>query len=470
MTKFHWSSVFSGSLDLKHDKLHKKSIRILSKMWNIISVTVLLTIFSLVFSEDAFLNETIHIRVKRGKYYSYPSRFYRRPPNSYPVKGAFSITPPPGYMMDDDEPPYPGRPHDPRPKVSSSKRPSDGLRDEDINNIVKYLSKQDLDKLIDMASEKERFRENSVERRPYKRDETRVIKDTDYSTQGFNLNGPYKIYESDKFNRNGPWAQESDSIPINFKPQDEVYNGPFRSQNTEEFRPKPQEYDSKHNGPYAPTDLLNYVEDATQSKIVYVNHDTPNLQTEESMQNKQISYLNAYIHHEINDMPKVENGQGEELLPKPVNLREEDFDVSYTNNVPTVVKPSYKVESFGDLPLMSNAYKLDTVSSYKVPHYTVSSERKSNVLNPISNLCLYSVTSSSKYNPPPPPPPSSSSNSSPPVPLEPAPPISSAKEQSDAHLKAIKIWSHRSQGTAYTLHNDGTLSLERQRPKNKYGQ
>ncbi|XP_061713915.1 uncharacterized protein LOC133522584 [Cydia pomonella] len=421
-------------------------------MWNIISVTVLLTILSSVFSEDAFLNETIHIRVKRGKYYSYPSRFYRRPPNSYPVKGAFSITPPPGYMMDDDEPPYPGRPHDPRPKVSSSKRPNDGLRDEDINNIVKYLSKQDLDKLIDVASEKERFRENIVERRPYKRDESRVIKDTDYSTPGFSLNGPYKIYESDKFNRNGPWVQESDSIPLHFKPQDEVYNGPFKSQNTEEFRSKPQEYDSKYNGPYAPTDLLNYAEDATQSKIVYVNDDTANLQTEESMQNKQISYLNAYIHHEINDMPKqVDNGQREELLPKPVNLREEDFDISYTNNVPTVVRPSYKVENFGDLPLMSNAHKLDTVSSYKVPHYT--------------------VTSNTKYQPPPPPPSSlSSSYSLPSVPLEPAPPISAAKEQSDAHLKAIKIWTHRSRGTAYTLHNDGTLSLERQRPKTKYGQ
>ncbi|XP_063534743.1 uncharacterized protein LOC134744757 [Cydia strobilella] len=437
-------------------------------MWNIISVTVLLTIFSSVFSEDAFLNESIHIRVKRGKYYSYPSRFYRPPPNSYPVKGTFSITPPPGYMTIDDEPPYPGRPHDPRPKVSSIKRPNDGLRDDDINNLVKYLSKQDLDKLIDIASEKERFRENSVERRPYKRDESRV-KDTEYPTPGFSLNGPYKIYESDKFNKNGPWLQESDSIPINFKPHDEVYNEPFRSQNNEEFRPKPQEYD-KYNGPYAPTSVLNYVEDATQSKVVYVNHDTPNFQTDESMQNKQISYLNAYIHHEINDMPKQEdNGHREELLPKPVNLREEDFDISYTNNVPTVVRPSYKVESFGDLPLMSNAHKLDTVSSYKVPHYTVSSERKLNVLNLISNFSYITVTSSSKYSPPPPPPPSSS-YSSPSVPLEPAPPISAAKEQSDAHLKAIKIWTHRSQGAAYTLHNDGTLSLERQRPKTKYGQ
>ncbi|XP_047990212.1 uncharacterized protein LOC125229427 [Leguminivora glycinivorella] len=421
-------------------------------MCNIISVTVLITLFSAVFSEDAFLNETIHIRVKRGKYYSYPSRFYRRPPNIYPVKGAFSITPPPGYMMDDDEP-YPGRPYDPRPKVS--KRPNDGLRDEDINNIVKYLSKQDLDKLIDMASDKERYRENSVERRPYKRDESRV-KETEHPTSGFSFNGPYKIYESDKYNSNGPWV-ESESIPVHFKPQDDVYNGPIRSQNTEEFRPKPQENYNKYNGPYAPTDLLNYVEDATQSKIVYINHETPNMSTEESMQNKQISYLNAYIHHEINGMPK-QDIQREELLPKPVNLREEDFDISYTNNVPTVVRPGYKVENFGDLPLMSNAHKLDTVSSYKVPHYT--------------------VTSSSKYSPPPPPPSSSSSSSSlssssyssPSVPLEPAAPISAAKEQSDAHLKAVKIWTHRSQGTAYTLHSDGTLSLERQKSKTKYGQ
>ncbi|XP_022827902.1 extensin-1-like [Spodoptera litura] len=50
-------------------------------------------------------------------------------------------------------------------------------------------------------------------------------------------------------------------------------------------------------------------------------------------------------------------------------------------------------------------------------------------------------------------------------PVEPAPPPSVAKEQSDAHLKAIKIWSHKSKGAAYTLHDDGTLSPEWPRPK-----
>lgn len=46
---------------------------------------------------------------------------------------------------------------------------------------------------------------------------------------------------------------------------------------------------------------------------------------------------------------------------------------------------------------------------------------------------------------------------------------SAAYAQSDAHLKAIKIWTHRSKGTAYTLHSDGTLSLEfPSKPRPKY--
>jgi hypothetical protein len=54
--------------------------------------------------------------------------------------------------------------------------------------------------------------------------------------------------------------------------------------------------------------------------------------------------------------------------------------------------------------------------------------------------------------------------------LELAPSREAAKEQSDAHLQAIKIWTHHSRGTAYTLHDDGTLSLEKPaRPKPVYG-
>ncbi|XP_026318978.1 uncharacterized protein LOC113229554 isoform X1 [Hyposmocoma kahamanoa] len=49
--------------------------------------------------------------------------------------------------------------------------------------------------------------------------------------------------------------------------------------------------------------------------------------------------------------------------------------------------------------------------------------------------------------------------------IEYAPPDATGKEHSDAHLKAVKIWTHKSKGTAYTLHDDGTLSLELPLPK-----
>lgn len=329
---------------------------------------------------DAFLNETIHIRVKRGKYYSYPQRFYRRPPMTHLTKGAFSYTPPPGYMMDEEDA-YPGR-----PKVS--RKPNDGLGDEDISNIVKYLSKQDLDKIVEIAAEKDRIRDNFIDKRPFKREESKIIKANvqELTDQSYTHNSPYKTQETEhKFNFNGPYrSQDSDPQFSPFK-QDEKYS--YRpSINSEQFtNHKSPDNDNKiYNGPFASNeDLLNFVDDTTQPKIIYANNNgyfNAPLQTEESMQNKQVSYLNAYIHHEINDMPPG-NGPAnvftdsqmmkEEELPKPLNLRD-DFDISYTNNVPTVVKPDYEAKNFGDLPLMSNDYKLDTVSSYKVPHYTVS--------------------------------------------------------------------------------------------------
>lgn len=48
---------------------------------------------------------------------------------------------------------------------------------------------------------------------------------------------------------------------------------------------------------------------------------------------------------------------------------------------------------------------------------------------------------------------------------EPAPPVSAAASQADAHLKATKIWSYKSRGAAYTLNDDGTLTPERSRPR-----
>ncbi|CAH1636651.1 unnamed protein product [Spodoptera littoralis] len=155
----------------------------------------------------------------------------------------------------------------------------------------------------------------------------------------------------------------------------------------------------------------------------------------------------------------------EETLPPPINMREVDFDVSYTNNVPTVVQAdstSYEVENFGDLPLMNYNSKLHSVSSYHVPHYTVTQSKSQSLPSPpsssYSSSQSYSSSSTGLK-----PSPAAASIKAPPV--EPAPPPSVAKEQSDAHLKAIKIWSHKSKGAAYTLHDDGTLTPEWPRPK-----
>lgn len=54
--------------------------------------------------------------------------------------------------------------------------------------------------------------------------------------------------------------------------------------------------------------------------------------------------------------------------------------------------------------------------------------------------------------------------------VETAPPASVTKDQSEAHLKAIKIWTHKSKGVAYTVLEDGTLTLERpSKPSHKNG-
>lgn len=126
-------------------------------------------------------------RIKRGKYYSSPpQRFYSRPPFSFPVGGTFPYTPPSNYK--DDEPPYPGS----RPKVSKPPT-NDGLGDEDINNLMKYLSKQDLDKILDYTKTSTTAHNAGLnEFKPNKYNEFRPsqndISDTSYLYEKFNDN------------------------------------------------------------------------------------------------------------------------------------------------------------------------------------------------------------------------------------------------------------------------------------------
>lgn len=286
-----------------------------------------------------------YTRIKRAKYYG-PQKFYRRPPTNYPTKGAFSYTPPPGYMDDEDK--HPSF----RPKVSK-KRTTDGLGDEDINNLVKYLTKKDLDKIIEFAGEKGKYsdREHEMEyRQTYKRPE---YNGQDEDGEKF-LNGPY-INEQKNTQRyalrDHPNVQHQGNPNLNYindATQPRILNS------------NPQ--DVLNPGPVV------YQNEAPNPRIIYSNPPgIPPLQTP-----GQISFLNQNAEGSIFTDSSV---MKEETLPKPSNLRD-DYEISYTNNVEKVVKSessSYKVEDFGELPLM-NYYdsKLHSVSSYNVPHYTVS--------------------------------------------------------------------------------------------------
>ncbi|KAG7298887.1 hypothetical protein JYU34_017344 [Plutella xylostella] len=299
-------------------------------------------------NSDECAKDGIDKRVKRSKYFSSPPpgaiRYFKRPPPTEFNKGTFSYTPPPNYMSEDEDLPYPTGSFPSRPP-QVMKKPL--LNDEDINNFVRYLSKQDLDKIVELANE---------------RDRNNRFKNANGNEDRFNLNGPY--------------------VSNNVSP----YSGP------------------PNNNGFANQGHM-------QQKVTYDNG--PN----QLGNNNQGGYS-------TND---------EELLPKPVNLRDDGDNVlgAYTQNVPSIARPlsSYKVEGFGDLPVMDYHSKMFMTSSYNVPHYSST--------------------------PPPPSPPA----------YEPAPPASEGKAQSDAHLKAVRIWTHRSNGQAYTLHDDGSLSVERP----KYG-
>ncbi|CAG9787967.1 unnamed protein product [Diatraea saccharalis] len=396
-----------------------------------------------------------YVRIKRAKYYSNPPmRFYKRPPIPHVVKGIFSYTPPP--HLSEDDSPHPGnfRPN----KVNKRPPPpNDGLGDEDIHNLVKNLSKQDLDKIINFAGEK--YREPPFQKYNSPQN-TIVTAEDDYNVYKPTLRdletnqklSPSKPYVSSNIESSQNVEHISSSNiakPVSTKIEhSEPFN--FISPHASSYI-EPQKQDNDAVQIFLPHKLRN-----TNS-----NHQDISgvaLETQESINNNQFSFVDSYIQQELNNVAtrqvvgndiEPKKPVQEEELPKPINLREDyDFEVSNTDNVPRVVKASsYKVENFGELPLMNYNSKLHTVSSYHVPHYSVISQQSHK-------------PSSSQLTPSP-----SSFGIKVPT-VEPAPHSSAAKEQSDAHLKAIKIWTHQSKGTAYTLHDDGTLSLEKDgRPK-----
>jgi hypothetical protein len=297
-----------------------------------------------------------YVRVKRAKYYSSPPmRYYRKPPAPFPVKGYFSYTPPPNYM-DSEDSPYPGsfRPN----KVSKS--PTDGLADEDISSLVTNLSEKDFDRLMEYSKRKYK--------KIYDYNDVTNIDDT--------IPKQYQLsYDAEKNVPKGQYTKDT-----------KEYNVAY-TEKVNKIENKPE--DSNYRGPYAPSFSINnpiYVEEkpyyASPSKTP---NNTPQdlsdvqLNTEESMKRNQFSFLNAYIEQDLNNRPPVvsdNEATEEEKLPKPINLREDDdYTASSTNNAPKIVKShSYKVENFGDLPLMDYHSKLHTVSSYHVPHYSVSKQ------------------------------------------------------------------------------------------------
>lgn len=285
-----------------------------------------------------------YTRIKRAKYFSSPpQKIYNRPPFSPPIRGPFSYTPPPGYTANDVGPPTPSNL---RPFKVSKRPNNDGLGDEDLHNLFKYLSKKDLDKIVEYANEKDRYmdryREESDKNNNYP---------LDFTHNDYNLSYKDQMYDSIRlFNSPNKKAYEN-----------RYYSSDDDSPNSEYFANK------QSKGP-----LRNYQAYSQES-----------IQANEFKDEGQFSFLDAYIQKEIGNISPNNNNlytdsmtMQEEELPKPINLRTNDHDVSYTNDVISVVKPetfSYKLENFAELPLMGHENsKLHTVSSYSVPHYYVS--------------------------------------------------------------------------------------------------
>ncbi|XP_069358087.1 uncharacterized protein [Maniola hyperantus] len=363
-----------------------------------------------------------YARNKRAKYYSIPShKYYGRPSYTYSNRSPFTYSSPHGYTANDI-----GLASKQKPYKVSKIPFNEGLGDDDFNNLIKYLSHKDLDKIVKFAAEKERNLDN--------------YRDLD--------NYEYKgDFDSEEF-RNIDYEEDN---PDSNDPNIQFY---YKYNNIIKHRPS-------INYPQMQTNMNMY----TQTPI-------------KTGEEPELSLLDGYIQKEINVMNDRNyiftdsSTWKEEELPKPINLREDDYDVSSTNNVRSFAKPesSYQLGNFADLPLMDYEHsKLERVNSYSVPYYSVSTRN--------SKFVLSSSNHRPRYPSPAPLPPSQLSSS--PVSssisltnaleVEPAPPASAAKEQSDAHLKAIKIWTHKSKGTAYTLHDDGTLSLEQpSQPRYKY--
>lgn len=312
----------------------------------------------------------------------------------------------------DEDPPYPGS----KPYKVSKRPTNEGLGDDDISNLVRNLSKQDLDKILEFASEKDKYSQKSKEvdyefSRPHKREnsqqptytkefykgnsdtryqaekpyEMEFKKYVNYVTEAT----PYKFVSQDE--RRNPFSSETEPNSLSFYGPQNDGPPPFKAYTEQDNAPPPYHFgpqagpiktksspqderlnqykglssqDSRHNL-YKPFVFQN--DQPTQYKPY---GPSPLSKPDESLPSPQGP--SVYPGSSSSDIPETNE---EEKLPPPTNMRHEDYDVSYTNNVPTIVKAdsdSYQVESFGDLPLMNYNSKLHSVSSYHVPHYTVS--------------------------------------------------------------------------------------------------
>lgn len=342
-------------------------------------------------------------RIKRSKYYDSPppgAKVYRRPSYGFPPRTIISNTPPPNYRTE-EEPPYPQPPR--------THRKPEGLGDEDINNIIKFLSKQDLDKIISFAGARERdspSKKVTSERDGDYEFQNQAVLSQRY--EGFSQNGPYikstndqdKNFQVDYYGPSSSSIQEVQKY-INTAPvinipdgkdsvsnYQQVYLGNtgndlrsrYQSSNTildtqESIQSFAKVYDSNlaqgnnfqtqyqtSNGQSSEGDFQKY------AKVFdYGNNN----QYQTQMENQR--YVQTYQKVYGDDVVKDQ----EEVLPRPVNLREdidEAIDAAQTRQVAAIARPDpeYKVESFGDLPVMNYHSKMFSVSSYNVPHYTVS--------------------------------------------------------------------------------------------------
>lgn len=258
-----------------------------------------------------------YARNKRAKYYSIPlNKYYNRPSYSQSYKGP-TYSSSYGYTSNDI-----GLPTSKLRPYKLSKRPiNEGLGDEDFGNLIRYLSSKDLDKIVEVAAEKQKYAD--------------YYNDVDESDEDFSGNNFWNVdYEKDS---------------------PDLYPNPN----------KQFEY-NKHSN------IAGYPQ-------TYINSMYSKIPMQEEIE--KLSLLDEYIQREINVMSDGNNiftdssTMKEEELPKPSNLREDDYDGSFTNNVPSVVNPefSYRLENFADLPLMGyENSKLEKVNSYSVPHYSVS--------------------------------------------------------------------------------------------------